>query len=135
MIDENILDDNSTVLDKSVVIGKHEATFIFKNKSSDELGESIYELLVKKGYKLEDGSEVNATYGKGSKIGRLLLGAFIKRFVFSVKITNIEGATTLVFSKDGKGYMGGAIGVVQVKNEYNSIISILGEYHSKTTDG
>ena len=135
MIDENILDDNSTVLDKSVVIGKHEATFIFKNKSSDEMGESIYELLVNKGYKLEAGSKVNATYGKGSKIGRLLLGAFIKRFVFSVKITKVEGTTTLVFSKDGKGYMGGAIGVVQVKNEYNSIISILGEYHSKTTDG
>ena len=109
--------------------------FIFENKSADELGESIYELLVKKGYKLEDGSKVDATYGKGSKIARALLGAFIKRFAFSVKITNIEGAATLIFSKDGKGYMGGAIGVVQVKNEYNSIISILGDYHSKTTDG
>jgi hypothetical protein len=135
MIDENILDDTSKVIDGSVVIGKHEATFLFKNKSTDELSERIYELLVKQGYKLEVGSKFNATYGKGSKIGRLLLGAFIKRFVFSVKIIKVEGATTLVFSKDGKGYMGGAIGVVQVKNEYNSIISILGEYHSKTTDG
>jgi len=91
-------------------------------------------LLVKQGYKLEVGSKLNATYGKGSKIGRLQLGAFIKRFVFSVKITSIGDVTTFVFSKDGKGYMGGAIGVAQVKKEYSSIMSILENYHTKTTD-
>lgn len=135
MADENILDDNSTTLDKSVVIGKHEATYVFKNKSSEELGESINGLFLKKGYKLENGSNVDATYGKGSKIARALLGAFIKRFAFKVKISNDGDATTLVFSKDGKGYMGGAIGVVQVKNEYESITGILESYHSKTNEG
>ena len=57
MIDKNILDDNS--------------------KAMDELSEGIYQLLLEKGYKLEVGSKCNATYGKGSKIGRVLLGAFI----------------------------------------------------------
>ena len=56
------------------------------------------------------------------------------RFVFSVKITSIGDVTTFVFSKDGKGYMGGAIGVAQVKKEYSSIMSILENYHTKTTD-
>ena len=135
MIDENILDDNNSVLDNYAVVGKHEATFIFKNISADELGESIYELLVKKGYKLEDGIKVNATYGKGSKIARAFLGAFIKRFAFSVKLTSSEGTTTLVFSKDGKGYMGGAIGEVQVNSEFNIIMGILEGYHSKIIHG
>ena len=135
MMDENILDDTSKVLDSSVVIGKHEVTFVFKNKSSDELSESIYELLVKKGYKLESGKKVNAVYGKGNKVARALLGAFVKRFAFSVKITNVDGSTSFVFSKDGKGYMGGAIGVAQLNKEYNRIISALEYYHTKTKNG
>lgn len=135
MTDENILDDNSAALDKTAVIGKHEATFVFKNKSPDQLGGSINDLFIKKGYKLESGSNVDGIYGKGNKIARALLGAFIKRFAFSVKITDDGSSATLIFSKDGKGYMGGAIGVAQVKNEYNSITSILENYHSKTTEG
>ena len=89
------------------------------------MSERIYQLLIKKGYKLEVGSKFNATYGKGNKIGRILLGAFIKRFVFSVKISSIGGVTTFIFAKAGKGYMGGAIGVAQVKQEYNSIVGLL----------
>lgn len=134
MTDKNILVDNSKATDGAIVTGKHEATFLFKNKSTDELSERIYQLLLEKGYKLEVGSKLNATYGKGSKIGRVLLGAFIKRFVFSVKITSIRGVTTFIFAKDGKGYMGGAIGVAQIKQEYKSIISLLENYHIKTTE-
>ena len=77
MTDKNILVDNSKATDGAIVTGKHEATFLFKNKSTDDLSERIYQFLLEKGYKLEVGSKCNATYGKGSKIGRVLLGAFI----------------------------------------------------------
>jgi len=133
MADENILDDNSGTLDKAVTIGKHEASFVFKNKTVEDLGESILGLFIKNGYKLESGGKQNGVYGKGSKIGRALLGAFIKRFAFKVTVTNDGDSTTLNLSKDGKGYMGGAIGVNQVKNEYVKITGILENYHSKTT--
>ena len=135
MADENVLDDNISTIDQAVMVGKHESIFNFENKSSGDIGESINRLFIKKGYKLENGTKVDGTYGKGSKIARALLGAFIKRFAFSVKVKNEGETTKLIFSKDGKGYMGGAIGVAQVKKEYNSIISILENYHSKTSEG
>lgn len=129
MKDENILDNAASSRDKSVVIGKHVSTFVFQN----ELPVFIYTLLIKKGYKLEKGEKVHAIYGKGSKIGRAFLGAFVKRFAFSVEITFDNDVTYLTFAKHGKGYVGGAIGVAQVKKEYNSILSILKNYHAKTT--
>lgn len=133
MKDENITDNAASSRDKSVVIGKHVSTFVFQNELSNELPVFIYTLLIKKGYKLEKGEKVHAIYGKGSKIGRAFLGAFVKRFAFSVEITFDNDVTSLTFAKHGKGYVGGAIGVAQVKKEYNSILSILKNYHAKTT--
>ena len=105
MNDENILDDNASSRNKSAVIGKHLSTFVFQNELSNELPISIYTILIKKGYKLEKEEKVDAIYGKGSKIGRVFLGAFIKRFAFSVKIKSHNDITSLTFSKHGKGYL------------------------------
>ena len=133
MNDENNLDDNASSRNKSAVIGKHVSTFVFQNELSNELPVSIYTILIKKGYKLEHGEKVDTLCGKGSEIGRVFLGAFIKRFAFSVKIKSHNDITSLTFSKHGKGFLGGAIGAAQAKKEYNSIISILKDYHTKTT--
>ena len=99
MRDENILDNNASSRHKSAVIGKHVSTFVFQNELSNELPVSIYSTLIKKGYKLEKGEKVDAIYGKGSKIGRVFLGASIKRFAFSVKITSHSDITSFTFSR------------------------------------
>ena len=88
-----------------MVIGKHVSTIIFQNELSNELSVFIYILLIKKGYKLEEVEKADAIYGKGSKIGRAFLGAFINGFAFSVKITCKKDITSLAFAKHGKGYI------------------------------
>ena len=57
----------------------------------------------------------------------------LKGLLFQLKSHLINDITSLTFAKHGKGYLGGAIVAAQVKKEYNSIISILKDYHTKTT--
>ncbi|MEX1000811.1 MAG: hypothetical protein WDZ35_01710 [Crocinitomicaceae bacterium] len=132
---EEILDEGVIAPAKETVnITKDKAIYAFKNTSEDQLAEKLQAFLLKDGYKLEAGTVKNGTYGKGSKTMRILFGAFVKRFTWGVKVQDKEGATYLVFSKDEKGYWGGAIGVSQVKKEYARITSVLKNFHAAHHD-
>jgi hypothetical protein len=111
------------------IITKNNATFFFSNITEEELGDKLQKYLLKKGYKLEAGTTTNGTYGKGSQVMRVLFGAFAKRFSWLISIKSSEFGTNLVFSKNEKGYMGGVIGVSQVKNEYTRIVNALNHFY------
>ncbi len=99
--------------------------------STEQLAEVLGNTLTQRGYKLESGTNMIGTYGKGNKVLRILFGAFVKRFAFRVTITDQMGDTELNFKKEGKGMAGGAIGVAQVSNEYKRLIEVIENYHTK----
>lgn len=130
---EELLDDNMETAEavSSVKIGADKAVFPFQSTNSDELAEKVQKFLSGLGYKLEEGNNKSGIYGKGSKILRILLGAFVKRFTWGVKIEESFGESVLTFTKNEKGYWGGLIGVTQVSSEYKKITSRLEAYHQK----
>lgn len=126
-----VIDDHSvTAKIEAVVIEKSKAIFPFENISSDELAAKVKEILLEKGYKLEQGSPDNGKYGKGSQVLRVLFGAFAKRFCWEVKVQAEGNITRLILSKDAKGYAGGLIGVNQVNNEYKRLTDVLTSFHA-----
>ena len=124
---EEVLDNDLKNLDATApVITKERAIFSFENTSEDAVASKINSLFLKDGYSLEEGSQLKVKYGKGSKIMRILLGAFVKRFAFEVSVTSEGGVTKATLYKETKGYAGGAIGVNQVKNEFKRLIAAWG---------
>jgi hypothetical protein len=131
MEETEVLDNNTkTAADAgSVKIDSDKAIYVFKNTNKEDLGGKIKEYLSKQGYKVEQGVPTSAVYGKGSKVMRILFGAFVKRFEWKVDIAEINDSTGLTFTKNSKGYMGGVIGVQQVKKEYSRLTGVLKAFH------
>lgn len=122
---EQVLDNDLKNLDANApVITKERAIFSFTETTENEIASKINALFLKDGYKLEEGTEMKGKYGKGSKIMRILFGAFVKRFAFEVSVTNEGGIIKATLYKETKGYAGGAIGVNQVKNEFKRLIAV-----------
>lgn len=131
MTDELLDDSPESKNDSAPVINDERAEYPFATIGKDDLAVKIKKFLEKDGYKIESGIAVNAVYGKGSKTMRILFGAFVKRFTWGVKVTGDDNQSTLIFTKDEKGYWGGAIGISQVKKEWSRIIASLSAYHTK----
>lgn len=126
-----VLDDNQVVAEEGTVkIDKDKAIYVFKSTNKEDLGKKVNEYLTKQGYKLEQGTNISGVYGKGSKVMRILFGAFVKRFEWHVEISEINHSTGLTFTKNAKGYAGGLIGVNQVKKEYNRLTETLKAFHA-----
>ena len=127
---EEVLDnDLNSIGSNAPIVTKDKAIFNFSKLSQTELTAKFGSFLGNKGYKLEEGEPHDGKYGKGSRIGRILLGAFIKRFAWRVTISPNEGMTELILFKEAKGYVGGAIGVSQVNKEFKSIVNSLTQFH------
>ena len=113
----------------AATIEKDKAVYPFIKTNVNELASKVQEFLPKQGYKLEEGTSANCIYGKGNKTLRILFGAFVKRFTWKITVQETGDTTTLAYVKDEKGYWGGAIGVVQVKNEFKKISEVLRIFH------
>lgn len=122
---DEVLDNDMKTLDATApVITKDKAIFSFEGTTEEALASKINTLFTKDGYSLEEGTQLKGKYGKGSKIMRILLGAFVKRFAWEVTVSTQGGLTTATLYKETKGYAGGAIGVNQVKNEFNRLVGV-----------
>lgn len=75
----------------------------------------------RRGYVLEAGTPVNGTYGKGSAVGRALVGGFAPRFKFKIAVHAGEGAVVLDFSKAMSGVWGGVRGLSKLTEEFAAI--------------
>ena len=86
----------------------------------------LHEVMHQQGYKIVGEQVGNITYEKGSRVWRILLGALIQYFKFTVTITsNAEGELMINIFKQTSGISGGLIGMNQVKNEMNRISMIM----------
>lgn len=133
---QEVLDsDMKNDVSSDVIIEKHQATYHFKGMDQNALADKVQQYLLGKGYKLEEGTKVRGKYGKGSKIGRILLGAFIKRFCWEIQVDQSGEKARLKLIKDAKGYVGGIIGVNQVNNEFDLLSRSIKDWHAKVNQG
>ena len=80
------------------------------------------------GYKPIEGQSGNANYEKGNRTMRILFGAFIKYFKFTVSVSDeMDGVYKVGVNKYSSGMSGGLIGMNQVTNELKRIAEGLKE--------
>ncbi len=85
--------------------------------SDGDLAKAVDDSMKSDGYKLKSGEVGNGTYVKGSRVARILLGAFHKYFEFYVHAGAEGDNTRLTVRKTTSGMSGGVIGMNQVKSE------------------
>ena len=101
---------------------KDGTTYTFEGASYEEVVRSLDSKFSLEGYKLESGAPGNGTYGTGSTIMRLLFGAFVKRYTFSVIASEAgEQRVNLALNKGMTGISGGVIGYAKMNKEHKRI--------------
>lgn len=99
---------------------------VFANISKEELHEKIKQEIVAQGYKVLSENIENTVYEKGNRLMRILFGAFVKYFKWSIHISENENNQLEVFvKKETTGFSGGIIGMSQVDNELKSVYKLL----------
>ncbi len=88
------------------------------NGSLEEVKTRIEDLFHMFGYKLNTATPDFLQVEKGSRVLRLLLGAFVKYFKFDVNFVEKEDGVHVTISRKTTGMSGGVIGMNQVKNEF-----------------
>ncbi len=99
---------------------------LFTNQYSgierNDLIKKVNNLLVLSGCTLMEQQDGNAVYVKGSRVLRILFGAFVKYFKFFVAVSEDEDKSLKVtVTKQTSGMSGGLIGMSQVKNELKNL--------------
>src|SRR5215216_2914471 len=87
----------------------------YSGVDSNQLAADANKVLTNDGYKLIEGQTGNATYEKGSRTLRLLLGAFVKYSKIHVASSTGTDVTRLTVDRKTSGMSGGLIGMNQVK--------------------
>lgn len=100
-------------------------THIYSDISTDELADKVHDWFTSNGYKLKNGEAGNGTYEKGSRVARLLLGAFYKYFKWQVNTGQSNSEPSIRVSKESSGMSGGVIGMNQVKKELENVANRL----------
>lgn len=96
---------------------KKTAEYTYEGVSAEQIATATEQIFTKHGYKIEQGNKLEGIYGTGSKVMRILFGAFAKRYVFGISIKEEGPDTKLIFKKAMTGMMGGAIGYAKMNSE------------------
>jgi hypothetical protein len=95
---------------------------LYSGISAEEISKLIDSYFLSSGYVKKETGPNSVTYTKGSRFMRLMFGAFCKYFKFIVSVRPVDDSTVEVsVTKDSSGMSGGAIGMSQVKNEFDRI--------------
>lgn len=102
---------------------------LFKNQYTGidlkSLANEVNSILTKQGYKINTGAIGNAEYEKGNRVLRILFGAFVKYFKFTVTLKQLdESNIELTFIKSSTGMSGGLIGMGQVSRELTRLFQV-----------
>jgi hypothetical protein len=105
---------------------KEGANCVFEKTTASQLGMELDNFLKGEKYKLEKGTAEDGIYGRGNAVLRILLGAFIPRYKFNIKIVdNPDRKTQLQFLKGMSGASGGMIGASKMKKETTRLLEKL----------
>lgn len=100
-------------------------THQYSGLTAEELSTKIGQTLQADGYKIKEGTPMDATWEKGNRVMRILFGAFVKYSKMNVKIDDHDAGTLATVTKNSSGMSGGVIGVNQVKKEFQRIAQVL----------
>ena len=95
--------------------------FWYSETDEKSLANAVNAMFTSEGYKLEEGTDNNGMYGKGSAGMRMILGGFVERHKFSVKINEEDSMQKLQFSAGMTGLSGGALGKSQTDREFRRL--------------
>jgi hypothetical protein len=99
---------------------------LYNGIDANGMAQLIDKTMQAQGYKMTEGQIGNGTYEKGNRVMRLLFGAFVKYFKFSITISaNPQGELMVNLFKQTSGMSGGLIGVNQVKNELKRMAGVM----------
>jgi hypothetical protein len=100
--------------------------YVFEDTDVSTFSNTLCSLFAAEGYRLEKGSPVSGIYGKGSTVGRLLIGAAAKRFKFKVDVLPEGNGVRLRVVRGMSGASGGLIGWFTMKKELSRIVDKVG---------
>jgi hypothetical protein len=105
---------------------KDKYTHQYNGISYEELSNRLHQQFNTAGYKVLQTYAGGALYEKGNYTMRILFGAFVKYFKFSVQITDGgNGLLNISVLRQTSGMSGGLIGMNQVKNEMQRLEEVL----------
>jgi hypothetical protein len=95
---------------------------LYRGITPADMAQTLHNILVKEGYSLTTGQPGNGVYERGNRVLRILFGAFVKYFKWTILTADAgEGITRVKMSRETSGMSGGVIGMNQVKNEFNRL--------------
>lgn len=99
---------------------------LYENVENASFHQAVHEVFISSGYELKDGEPANGTYVRGNRTMRILFGAFVKYFKFTVlSETNTAGGVRLSVVRATSGMSGGIVGMNQVKKEAGRLSAVL----------
>ena len=99
---------------------------LYTGIDANGITQKLHEIMAQQGFKVISETFGTITYEKGNRVMRILFGAFVKYFKFTVTITsNTESELIINVFKQTSGISGGLIGMNQVKNEMIRINMIM----------
>ena len=88
---------------------------------ANTIGHEIATVFGRLGYRLEQGTASNGTFGMGSAVARAFLGALVQRAKFYVMTQPAQEYTYVQITKGMSGWWGGIIGASQMSKQVQVI--------------
>ena len=102
------------------------AAIDFINIGVNDVANLVGGFFTQMGFRLESGSPLQGTFGKGSAAARVAVGAFVTREKYDVKVNQFGSVFRVEISSGMSGMGGGFIGVSREKTARNAFKQSLG---------
>ncbi len=96
--------------------------FVLTATTGEKVLQTADNILTELGYTVKESYNNGKSYSKGSRLLRMLLGAFYKYNQVSANIAGNDYAITLTVNNESSGISGGLIGMKQIKKEFYAIV-------------
>lgn len=103
------------------------AMFRLSGATNQLLEMAITNCFAAKGYHVKSSEGDKITFERGNRVLRLLFGAFVKYYKFSVSVQVSGDNATVYFDKGSTGISGGVIGMVAIGKEFTRMAEELGQ--------
>lgn len=105
--------------------------YSFSNCTREELDNRLNLFFTAEGYTYKGETANGKVYTKGNQALRVVLGAFWKYFKILLLVSPQADGFSVLVKRDASGFMGGIIGVTQVRKEFRRIHEAFKVYFSR----
>lgn len=100
----------------------------FVRISAQEASNVIAGFFTQLGFRIENGSPMQGTYGKGSAVARVAVGGFVTREKYSVVVQPYGNVIRVQITSSMSGFSGGFIGLSRERNARHNVKHALGMF-------